>query len=262
MTSATSETPSTGSAVGSFKLIQVLPAATLLLVLSLFALEAILQPGQESSAHDDTRIQLEQHSDASHGHPDAEASAAPDTPNRQASQAKDGELPTLGQVQSFKLTERSGAATSQDALAGKVWIADFIFTSCRMECPLMSAEMQKLQQKFANQPNLRLVSFSVDPVTDTPEKLRAYATKYGADAARWLFLTGERESIHTLAKDSFKLAVEDLSGDKNAASPFMHSQKFVLVDDKMRIRGYYDSNDPASLSTLVEKDVPRLLPGH
>lgn len=262
MTSSTSETHATGTAVGSFKLIQVLPAVTLLLVISLFALEAILQPGQESVPSEDSRIQLERHADAAHGHPDAEASAAPDNPSSQTAQTQSGELPTLGQVQSFRLTERSGAATSQDTLAGKVWIADFIFTSCHMECPLMSAEMQKLQQRFTNQPNLRLVSFSVDPVTDTPEKLRAYATKYGADAARWLFFTGERESLHALAKDSFKLAVEDLSGDKNAASPFMHSQKFVLVDDKMRIRGYYDSNDPASLSTLVEKDVPRLLPGH
>lgn len=214
-----------------FKPLTVLPALTLIVVINLFALRAAVEPGTADAAH---------------------------RPGHQAAgqSQHSAELPVLGQIQPFALTERAGTPLTQAQLQGKVWIADFIFTTCPAECPKMSAEMQKLQDKLDSA--VHLVSFSVDPETDTPEKLRTYADKYGADKQRWLFGTGKREDLYKLAGESFKLAVQDLRAAKGP-SPFLHSPKFVLVDGQMRIRGYYDSNDPADIRTLIEKDVPRLL---
>lgn len=226
------------SAKNGAETLKLLPALTLLLVLSVFAMQTILVSGEPQAEV----IQL----------------SSPETSNPMVQ----AELPTLGQIQPFELTERSGKVLTQAQLQDKIWIADFIFTSCQSECPLMSAEMQKLQQTFAAQPKLRFVSFSVDPSIDTPERLRSYAAKYGADAERWLFFTGKQESLYAVASQSFKLAVQDLRDQKGKApdsGPFLHSQKFVLVDGQLRIRGYYDSNDPASIRTLIEKDVPQLL---
>ncbi|HEY9841872.1 MAG TPA: SCO family protein, partial [Candidatus Obscuribacterales bacterium] len=117
-------------------------------------------------------------------------------------------------------------------------------------------EMQKLQQAFAAHPDVRLLSFSVDPATDTPDRLRKYADKYGADPQRWLFATGRIENLYQLASASFHLVPPGQPGP----APFLHTPRFALVDDRLQIRGYYDSTDPVALRTLIEKDLPQLLP--
>ena len=152
-------------------------------------------------------------------------------------------LPVLGSVTPFSLISSEGKPFRLDDLGGKVWVADFIFTSCAGPCPLMSQKMARLQRTFRNVPALALVSFSVDPETDTPEVLSRYAGLLGANTDVWHFLTGEYEDIQKLAVEGFHLG--------SVENPIHHSTYFALVDSRGDIRGYYDSNDSNAMQLLI-----------
>ena len=157
-------------------------------------------------------------------------------------------LPVLGAVPDFALVERSGAPLTPADLRGHVWIADFVFTRCPNVCPLLSQRMAKLQGAFARAGDpVRLVSFSVDPAHDTPEVLRDYARRAGAHDG-WLFVTGPRDAVATLLREGFKVAWAD---DGPATSPITHSDRFVLVDRALRIRGYYHGSEPDDVARLA-----------
>lgn len=165
-------------------------------------------------------------------------------------------LPVLGVVPEFELIEASGAKISRADLGGKLWIADFVFTSCAASCPKMTAEMARLQKSESDVGDLRLVSFSVDPETDTPEVLRGYAARHQADPSRWLFVTGDPAKLRGLAIDGFRIPVgagDPAQGD----AAIIHSDRFVLVDRQARIRGYYEASDGDALLKL-RGDVRRL----
>lgn len=117
-------------------------------------------------------------------------------------------LQVFGTLPDFSLVERSGRRVTLADLRGKVWIANFIYTHCTDTCPLQSARLARLQEEFAREGDLRLVSITVDPARDTPKALTEYAARFGADPGRWLFLTGERQAIYTLAQQGFHLSVE------------------------------------------------------
>jgi protein SCO1/2 len=119
-------------------------------------------------------------------------------------------LQRLGTVPDFSLTERSDRSVRLADLAGRVWAADFIYTTCTDTCPLQTARLATLQAEFAAEPEFRLVSISVDPSRDTPRVLRAYADHFQADRERWLFLTGSQGAVYALVRDGFKLQVEDV----------------------------------------------------
>jgi protein SCO1/2 len=157
----------------------------------------------------------------------------------------------FGSVPEFSLTERSGNQIGLKHLRGTIWIADFIYTSCQDTCPLQTAEMVRLQEDFASQKGIKLLSFSVDPEKDTPEVLTQYADRYNADADRWLFLTGEREEIKSLVQNGFRLSAVTASPDNGV---ILHSPRFVLIDRDLQIRGYYDSRDHEALQQL-RKDI-------
>ena len=108
-----------------------------------------------------------------------------------------------GAVPEFSLVERSGKNVTLAELRGKIWIADFIYTTCQDTCPMQSAAMSKLQAQWADEPNFKLVSFSVDPEHDTPAVMSGYAERFKADANRWLFVTGDREQITQLVQARF-----------------------------------------------------------
>jgi protein SCO1/2 len=164
------------------------------------------------------------------------------------------DLPVMNMAPEFTLIERSSREVKNQELAGKIWIADFVYTSCGGMCPIMTEKMRKLQDKLPAE--IKLVSFSVDPDVDTPAVLTEYAKKFGADPNRWLFLTGSKESLFKLSKDGFKLAVDDTGGTE--LEPITHSSRFVLVDQQGRIRGYYSMEDPAELARII-KDAKSLL---
>jgi cytochrome oxidase Cu insertion factor (SCO1/SenC/PrrC family) len=121
-----------------------------------------------------------------------------------------------GRVPEFSLIERSGRRVDAAALRGNVWIADFIYTRCTDTCPLQSAQMARLQTEYRDDPDLRLVSITVDPERDTPQVLARYAARFGADPARWLFLTGEKTAIFRLAREGFRLGVEEPAGTEQS----------------------------------------------
>lgn len=146
-------------------------------------------------------------------------------------------LPSYGTVPRFELTNQDARPFGSQQLLGKIWIADFIFTSCPGPCPIISTRMSELQKPLANK-GVHLISFSVDPKTDTPEVLRAYADKLRKEPFRWDFLTGSADAITSLSRDGFKLAIAE--GEEPGSGP-IHSTRFVLVDRRGTIRGYYDA---------------------
>jgi protein SCO1 len=153
-------------------------------------------------------------------------------------------LPTYGVVPEFRLTAHTGQEFSSTGLNGKIWVADFMFTNCPGPCPRMTTQMRKIQEAFARQPDVRFVSFTVDPERDTPEVLAAYARRYQADLKTWHFLTGPVERLHQLKRETFLL------GDVNGVN-FEHSTRFVLVDGDGRIRGFYPTADPSDIEKLI-----------
>jgi len=177
-----------------------------------------------------------------------------------ADRASDDGLKQYGVVPDFKLSERGGSDVKLAQLRGKIWIADFIYTTCTDTCPLQTAAMAKLQKEFAAQANVQFVSVSVDPERDTPQVLSAYADKYEADRQRWYFLTGQRDQVIKLIRDGFHLSVAALrdSGEANGMIP--HSPRFVLIDQQAQIRGYYDSRAMDSMARL-RNDIATLLKG-
>jgi cytochrome oxidase Cu insertion factor (SCO1/SenC/PrrC family) len=163
--------------------------------------------------------------------------------------------PVLGIVPDFALTERSGRIVERDDLLGSYWVASFIFTRCVSSCPMVVGELTQLQEELPEE--VRIVSFSVDPDHDSPEVLSSYAEKIGADPDRWLFLTGEKETIYKQVREGFRLAVQEEAGAEPGWE-VTHSPRFALVDPKGRVRGYYESSDPAERVRL-RQDVERLL---
>ena len=156
-------------------------------------------------------------------------------------------LSSYGTVPSFEFTNQDARPFGSVQLSGKIWIADFIFTSCPGPCPIISSRMSELQKPL-EKTDIHLVSFSVDPEKDTPEVLRAYAEKLHAQPQRWDFLTGSRNAIYALIRDGFKLAVFD--GREDTGVP-VHSTRVVLVDRRGVIRGYYDALAPDAVTKLL-----------
>jgi cytochrome oxidase Cu insertion factor (SCO1/SenC/PrrC family) len=159
------------------------------------------------------------------------------------------EVPVLGSVPEFSLTEANGTVLRREDLLGKVWIASFLFTRCAEACPMMMRHEVRLQADLPLRDDLRLVSFSVDPDWDAPKVLTDYAHTFGADQSRWFFLTGDKKQIYHLTIDGFRLGAQDAAPAKEM--PILHSSKLVLVDRHGAIRGYYDSSDEAELRKLV-----------
>ena len=148
-------------------------------------------------------------------------------------------------------------------LDGKVWVASFLYTSCPGPCPVLVETLKRLAARFAAQPDFRMVSFSVDPDTDTPNVLRAYTQAHGIDTRRWSFLTGSPDALIATIRKGFYLDASPSAklvgkpGLRDASTyvhslhgPVIHSLRVVLVDRQGRIRGFYDSTDPAALGDL------------
>ncbi len=157
------------------------------------------------------------------------------------------DLSFYGAVPQFDLVNQDAQPFGSAQLAGKIWIADFIFTSCPGPCPIISSRMSELQKPLEKS-DVHLVSFSVDPEKDTPEVLRAYGDRLKAQPERWEFLTGPRAAIYGLMRDGFKLAVSD--GSEEQGMP-VHTTRVALVDRRGTIRGYYDALAPDAVTKLL-----------
>jgi cytochrome oxidase Cu insertion factor (SCO1/SenC/PrrC family) len=154
---------------------------------------------------------------------------------------------TYGSVPEFQLTNQDGKHFGSADLRGKIWIADFIYTTCPGPCPMISNRMSELQQPL-EKTDVHLVSFTVDPVKDTPKVLHTYAERLQAEPGRWDFLTGAQSTIYNLSRNGFKLAISDGSDAKGIP---VHSTRMILVDRHGEIRGYYDAAGADAITKLV-----------
>ena len=162
----------------------------------------------------------------------------------------ENELPEIGMVPEFEFVNSEQETITLNNLKGKVWVADFIFTTCTMACPMMTGNMNIIHKKYKKNDDVRLVSISVYPEYDTPEVLTKYASQYDANTSRWYFLTGEESTVKRVIKDGFKIGdYEDI---------IFHSEKFALVDKKGMIRAYYNGMKTEDMKKL-KKDINSLL---
>jgi protein SCO1/2 len=167
--------------------------------------------------------------------------------NIEVSALRQRTLSSYGDVPDFQLTNQNGQAFGSAQLTGKIWIADFVYTTCPGPCPMISGRMSELQKPL-EKTDVHLVSFSVDPEKDTPDVLRRYSEQLQAEAGRWDFLTGPKSAIYKISHDGFKLAMSDGS---DAQGIPVHSTRMVLVDRRGQIRGYYDAVDPEAITKLL-----------
>jgi protein SCO1/2 len=170
-------------------------------------------------------------------------------------------LPVLWQMPEWRLTDQNGAAFGASELRGRVYVADFIFTTCTYSCPRLTSRMALVQDRVRRLHGAaHLVSVSVDPVTDTPERLRAFAERYHADPALWTFVTGPEDAVVRAVSQGFRegLAMPQRGphGEFNPVE-LAHSNRFALVDARGRLRGSYVALDDAELDRLMD-DVGRL----
>jgi len=196
-------------------------------------------------------------------------------------------LPVYGEIPEFSLIDAGGGTVTRQSLMGSVWVADLIYTRCTDTCPIQTANLVRIQREFKASKDFRLLSISIDPGHDTPPVLKRYAAKHGADLARWYFLTGPMKSVEKLVTKGLHLpfikpgqpavgrmlSPSLLAGLLSPAPAYAHdgphdnpkgenliphSSRFVLLDRKAQIRGYYHS-DKLESGEKLKKDLAVLL---
>ena len=155
-------------------------------------------------------------------------------------------------VQDFEYTNQLGELFSSDDHKDKIWIVDYFFTSCPTICPIMTKHLQEVHERIRNDEDVIILSFTVDPKRDQPERLYSYAEKHRANHQSWQFLTGEKLSLYRQGRTGFLLS----SGDGGGDDGFIHSENIVVVDQNQQIRGFYNGTDeksPQQIMTAINK---------
>ncbi|TNF44120.1 MAG: SCO family protein, partial [Cytophagales bacterium] len=151
-------------------------------------------------------------------------------------------------IPEFSFMNQNGESMGRAEMEGKITIVDFFFTSCPSICPIMSKEMERVNDMFRDESRVQIMSISIDPEYDTPEILKSYADRHNAIPGKWHFLSGPKEETYQLAKCGFVLPTLDGNG---VPDDFVHSDKFVLIDEQGRIRGYYSGTDREAVDLLM-----------
>ncbi|GGF41762.1 SCO family protein [Echinicola rosea] len=156
----------------------------------------------------------------------------------------------------FSFTDQDGNTITNSDVKGKVYVADFFFTSCPTICPIMKTQMLRVYDAFKDNPDFQILSHSIDPTHDTVAVLKDYSVKLGIeDASTWHFLTGEQEKIFEIGQTSYLATAME---DKNEPGGFLHSGAFILIDRAGHIRGVYDGTKEDQVDELM-KDIPKIL---
>jgi len=174
-------------------------------------------------------------------------------------------LLVLQEVPAFDFINQDSQAITNDFYKGKVYVVEFFFSSCTTICPIMNRNMLQVSQEFASQENFGIASISIDPSFDTPQVLKAYASRYKATHPNWNFLTGDKDTIHKLSNEGFKLFAAQ---DKDEIDGFSHSGLFALIDQNGVVRSrkdkhgnplfYYNGLEQESIDMLIQ-DIKKLL---
>jgi len=159
-------------------------------------------------------------------------------------------------IADFSFTNQDGKQVTNADVEGKVYVADFFFTSCPTICPVMKKQMLRVFEVYKDNPNFMILSHTIDPEYDTETLLKDYSLRLGIEeASTWNFLTGDQEKIFEIGQTSYLTTAMD---DKNEPGGFLHSGAFVLIDQEERIRGVYDGTKETQVNLLI-KDIPKLL---
>lgn len=183
-------------------------------------------------------------------------------PNEVAPEMVDSLLRGKGfghRIGKFSFLNQDGKLVSEQEVKGKVYVAEYFFTTCGSICPKMNQQMKRVQQAYANENRFRILSFTVDPETDTVAQMKRYSQSMGAKAGRWHFLTGDKNKLYQLARSSFfVLKPAEAANQGDAGGDFIHTNNFVLVDGEGCIRGYYDGTSAKETNQLIA-DIQTLL---
>lgn len=158
-------------------------------------------------------------------------------------------------IADFKFINQDSLQITQQDVKGKIYVADYFFTTCTTICPSMSKQLNRVYEHFKSNPNVLILSHSVDPETDQPFRLKNYAAQFDANSKKWIFLTGDKVDLYRMARESYLLEASIGDGGPN---DFIHTQNFALVDKNRRIRGYYDGLDEKEVNDLIN-DIEILL---
>ncbi|WP_027393212.1 SCO family protein [Aquimarina latercula] len=152
-------------------------------------------------------------------------------------------------IADFNLLNQNGEKVTQSNYEDKIYVADFFFTTCQTICPIMTDHMKLIQGRLKNDPDIKLLSHTVIPETDGVPQLKEYAIRKGVDDTRWNLVTGDKKHIYDLARKSYLVAKSNGDGGRY---DMIHTENFVLVDKKKRIRGFYDGTDLEEIERLLE----------
>ena len=152
-------------------------------------------------------------------------------------------------IASWKFIDQNGAPISQSDLDGKIYVADFFFTTCNGICPKMSNQMERVAERFKGTEQIHFLSHTVKPSEDSVPVLKKYAEFHNADSKIWHFVTGEKKDIYEMARTSYLSAVSEGDGGPD---DFVHTQFFTLIDTERRIRGFYDGTDSVEVNKLID----------
>lgn len=153
------------------------------------------------------------------------------------------------QIRNFSLLDQDSQRVSKQTVAGKVYVADFFFTSCPTICPLMKTQMLRVAEHYRNEPRLAILSHTIDPEYDTIPRLREYAEQLGVDNPNWHFLWGKRDTIFALAEQDYYVSA---MVDANSPGGYAHSGGFILVDNQGRVRGVFDGTQAKPVDSLMQ----------
>ena len=166
-------------------------------------------------------------------------------------------LPVLSSVPAFSFSDQEGRRVTDKDVTGKVYVAEYFFTTCKGICPKLNANVKDLARDFAGENDFRILSYTVDPETDSVARMKVYADSLGADPRKWLFLTGRKDSLYHLARSGYLLD-DPKNNAININEQFLHTQFLALVDKSGRVRKIYDGLKKDELTDL-EKDIKILL---
>lgn len=158
-------------------------------------------------------------------------------------------------IQDFQLVDQDSSIVTNETFDGQVYVADFFFTSCPTICPKMKAQMLRVYEKFESNPEVAILSHTIDPTYDTVALLKDYSQRLGVSSDKWKFVTGDQDYIYDLAEGSYMSIADE---DSEAPGGYIHSGAFLLVDKERHIRGVYDGTVPEQVDVLMN-DIEKLL---
>jgi len=163
-------------------------------------------------------------------------------------------LEPIGRVLPFAFTNQDGKKVTEQTLAGKVFVAEYFFTTCKSICPIMHANMKIVYERFKNENGFLIVSHTSDPATDSAARLKKYADSMNVDTKKWIFLTGTKDSLYRQARHSYK--IDDPNNNPlNNEVDFLHSQYFSLVDKNGNVRNIFEGNERKDVERMINEIV-------